>query len=326
MPFALFHSVEDCRRYFSGQSKGSVVTIGNFDGVHLGHQKILQGVVEQAREVGAQSVAITFNPHPLRALRPMEELRMVVTLEQRIELLRAEGLDAVLVACFDAALAAKSPREFVKEFLVDALRARSVHVGQNFRFGHRQAGDAAVLSDLGSEYGFEVKCVDAVVLRGTVVSSTAIRTAVGEGRVERAGRLLGRPFSLCGEVMPGTGTGRRLIVPTLNLSTNNELLPGRGVYVTQTRAGGEWHASATNVGVRPTFDGRSLSMESHLFDFDEELTSGPMEIRFLARLRAEHKFPSAEALREQVLADLARARRFFLLLDRLRAASKRQPA
>jgi riboflavin kinase/FMN adenylyltransferase len=221
------------------------------------------------------------------------------------------GIGASLVLKFDADLAQESAEDFVKKYLVDAMRARAVLVGASFRFGHKQLGDVGLLRELGRRWGFEVVIVTPVIDGGDVVSSTAIREAVRAGRVEDARRMLGRPFALVGEIRPGTGQGRKLVVPTLNLATEQETLPKTGVYVTETVLSGGTYSSVTNVGVRPTFDGKRLAIESHLFDFAEALTAGLMKVRFLQRLRDEQKFSSPEALREQVLQDIARAKEVF---------------
>jgi riboflavin kinase/FMN adenylyltransferase len=191
------------------------------------------------------------------------------------------------------------------------MSAHAVLVGANFRFGHRQAGDTKLLTELGKRWGFEVKIVSPVIEDGIVVSSTAIRSALRQGRVEQARRMLGRPFSLEGEIGPGTGQGRKLVVPTLNLATQQETLPKAGVYATEAVVQGKIYRAATNVGVRPTFDGERLAVESHLIGFNENVTDGKMEVRFWARLRDERKFPGPEALREQVLKDIEQAKDYF---------------
>ncbi len=206
------------------------------------------------------------------------------------------------------ALPKVSAEDFAKTFLVDALRAKAVLVGDNFRFGNRQGGDVKLLQEIGERSDFEVDIVSPVVEDGVIVSSTAVRQALRDGRVEDAEPLLGRPFSLKGEIRPGTGQGRKLVVPTLNLVTEQETLPQNGVYATATVLGPRIYWSVTNVGVRPTFDGHQLAIESHLFDFSEQLTSGKMEVIFLKRLRDERKFSGPEALREQVLKDIDRAK------------------
>jgi riboflavin kinase / FMN adenylyltransferase len=293
---------------FGNSRKRSVVTIGNFDGVHLGHQKILSGVVERARANNLESAVLTFYPHPARILRPDAAPTLLMTLEQRLAAFDAMGINAALVLQFDADLAKISAEDFAKTFLVDTLRAKAVLVGENFRFGNRQGGDVALLQEIGRRSDFEVQIIPPVIQGGVVVSSTAVREALRDGRVEDVEPLLGRPFSLKGEIRPGTGKGRELVVPTLNLVTEQETLPKIGVYTTATLVGPKIYWSVTNVGVRPTFNGQHLAIESHLFDFAEQLTSGKMEVIFLKRLRDEQKFSSPEALREQVLKDIEQAR------------------
>jgi riboflavin kinase/FMN adenylyltransferase len=310
----------------SGKDRpGTVATIGNFDGVHLGHQKILRDVVaraaaaaggDNAREVGEAPkqllpAVLTFYPHPARVLRPQQAPSLLETLPQRLADFAALGISAALVLQFDAVLAQASAEDFVQEYLVNAMRARAVLVGASFRFGHKQLGDVELLRELGRRWGFEVVIVTPVIDGGDVVSSTAIREAVRGGRVEDARRMLGRPFALAGEIRTGTGQGRKLVVPTLNLATEQETLPKTGVYVTETVLPGGTYRSVTNVGVRPTFDGTRLAIESHLFDFAEALTAGAMKVRFLQRLREEQKFSGPEALREQVLRDMERAKSIF---------------
>lgn len=302
------YSAEGWIERFGNSRKRTVVTIGNFDGVHLGHQKILNGVVDRARAGDLESAVLTFYPHPASVLRPNAAPTLLMTLEQRLAAFDAMGINAALVLQFDAELAKISAEDFAEQFLVDALRAKAVLVGENFRFGNRQGGDVKLLQEIGRRSDFDVVIVPPVVQNGVPVSSTAVRDALREGRVEDAEPLLGRPFSLKGEIRPGTGQGRKLIVPTLNLVTEQETLPKNGVYATATVLGPKIYWSVTNVGVRPTFDGQRLAIESHLFDFSEQLTSGKMEVIFLSRLRDERKFSGPEALREQVLKDIDRAK------------------
>jgi riboflavin kinase/FMN adenylyltransferase len=300
--------------------RGTVVTIGNFDGVHRGHQRILRAVCSCARALGAASVAVTFDPHPLKLLRPAAAPPLLSTLRQRLAALRDAGLDAVLLLRFDRALSRLSPRAFVERVLVGRLRARAVVVGENFRFGHRHAGDIALLRQLGREFGFEVDVVPPLVVRGEVVSSTAVRRAIAEGRVEAARRLLGRPFALTGKAVRGAGRGRRLVFPTLNLDWEQEVLPRPGVYAAEVvlrgpsprAAGNRRYKAATNVGLRPTFGGRRMTVESHLLGFSgASLPGGTVEVRFAKRLRGEKRFRGPAALRAQVARDIARVRAFF---------------
>ena len=311
MALAIVNSAAEWVGRFGESRKPTVVTIGNFDGIHLGHQKILSGVLERTRATDLMATVLTFYPHPSRVLRPEAAPALLATLKQRLSGFEAAGMDAALVMRFDAELAKVSAEDFVRKYLVEILRARAVMVGGNFKFGHRQAGDVKLLEDLGLRWNFEVHVVPPVVIEGVVVSSSAVREALREGRVDEAARLLGRPFALEGEIQPGTGQGRKLVVPTLNLATEQECLPNNGVYATQTVVQGKTYQSATNIGVRPTFDGTRLAIESHLFDFAENRTSGGMEVRFHARLRDEQKFASPEALKEQVLRDIDRAKEYF---------------
>lgn len=320
MALALLHSPAEWVARFGANRPRAALTVGNFDGIHLGHQKILRRVVERARTTGAMDAAVTFDPHPLKILRPADAPCLIATLAQRLEGLARLGLDAVVVLKFDAELARLSPEEFVRGILLEQLRMAAILVGENFRFGHRQSGDVRLLAELGHAHDFGVEMVPPVVVRGEVVSSSAIRRAVSEGRMSYATRLLGGPFALSGEVQRGSGRGGSIVFPTLNLAAEQELLPARGVYATETLAGSQWYRSATNVGVRPTFDGGSISVESHLLSFSESITSGRLEVRFWKRLREERKFSGPDALRVQIARDLARTQRFFERLDRWPAA------
>jgi len=311
MPFEVLRSAEEWTARFGEPRRPSVVTIGNFDGVHRGHQEILRGVWDLAAETGRIPSVLTFSPHPVRVLRPAEAPSLLMTLDQRLAAIQELGIEAVLVLRFDTEMANVSPEDFVRRFLLETMNARAVLVGANFRFGHRQAGDTQLLGELGASRGFEVRVVPPVIDDGVVVSSTAIRNALRDGRVEEARQMLGRPFSLEGEIGPGTGQGRKLVVPTLNLTTPQEMLPKTGVYATEAIVQGKSYRAATNVGVRPTFDGTRMAIESHLLGFSDSLTSGKMEVRFWARLRDERKFPGPEALREQVLQDIEQAREYF---------------
>ncbi len=311
MPFAIAHSEAEWAALFGQPAEPTVVTVGNFDGVHLGHQRVLGTVNELARRANCRSAVLTFFPHPASVLRPKEAPPLLMTLDQRLDAIRQLGIDAAFVLRFDMQLAAVAAEDFVQRFLVDMMHARTVLVGGNFRFGHRQAGDVKLLVQLGQRWGFDVKTLPPVIKDGIVVSSTAIRGALREGRVEDARSLLGRPYALLGEIRTGTGLGRKVIVPTLNLATEQEMLPKNGVYATEVAVQEKTYRAATNVGFRPTFDGGHITIESHLFDFSENLTSGKMEVHFWARLRDERKFSGPDALRRQVLKDIEEARRYF---------------
>lgn len=322
MAMEVFRSLEEWAARFGASGKSSALTVGNFDGLHLGHQAIVRAVVGRARALDAVAAAVTFDPHPLKLLRPGKAPPLVSTLAQRLAGLEQMGLDAVLVLTFDLALSRLAPEDFVRRILIEGMRMRAILVGGNFRFGHRQAGDVAVLKELGRRWGFAVENVAPVVVSGQVVSSTAVRQAVSEGRVGEAAQLLGRPFALTGEIRPGSGRGQKLVFPTLNLAPEQELLPRIGVYATEVRVAGGLYRAATNVGVRPTFDAGGITVESHLFDFSETLSAGAMEVGFWERLRDERKFSGPEELRAQISEDIHRAKEFFRQLDLSRTAPR----
>jgi len=320
-----FTSPEPWAAHYASSGRGSVLAIGNFDGIHLGHQAILRAAAQRAAKTKDVATALTFDPSPRRVLRPESAPMRLSTNAQRMDWFGTVGLEAAVVLPFTLDLARLSPQEFVEQILVRGLHVRAVLVGENFRFGHQQAGNVALLRELGARHGFAVEIIPPVALDGEVVSSTAIRREIAAGNVTHAARLLGRPFALTGEIVGGTGTGRRFTFPTLNLKPEQELLPARGVYVTRTLLEGEikTRRSVTNVGMRPTFNGASLSVETHLLDFSGEVTAKRMEVRFWKRLREEKKFTGPEELRAQIARDIASARRFFTRLRRYRTA--RQP-
>lgn len=298
----------------------SVVTIGNFDGVHAGHRRLLQRTAAIAAEIHAVPTALTFDPHPATVVAPQRAPRLLTTLEERAELMRQHGIRRVVILSFDRSFASLTPEEFVRGVLVGALQVRAVLVGENFRFGGRQAGDAAVLAALGEIYGFRTEIVSGVRRRGVLVSSTVIRRLIESGQVSRAARLLDRPYALEGPVVPGRGIGSRQTAPTLNLETPAEVLPAAGVYITYASdsfSGSRRWSSVTNVGVRPTFGSGPLTIETHLLDPLDGPDPRRLRLEFLYRLRDERKFESAAALKAQILSDAARARRFFARLSRL---------
>ncbi len=311
MALAVVHSPEEWLARFGNPRRRTAVTIGNFDGVHLGHQQILHRVHARARQTDALAAMLTFYPHPARVLRPAEAPALLETLEQRLAAIGSRGIDAAFVARFDAELANVAAEDFVRRFLLDTMGAQTILVGGNFRFGHRGAGDIKLLGELGQRWGFDVESVPPVIDNGVVVSSTEIRTAIREGRMEEARQMLGRAYALEGEIRTGTGQGRKLVVPTLNLATDQEVLPKNGVYAAEAVVAGKTYRAATNVGMRPTFDGARITIESFLFDFSDTLTSGKLEVRFWQRLRDERKFSGPAELREQVLKDIEQAKEYF---------------
>lgn len=316
-----FYSAADWLARYGKTDRGSVIAIGNFDGIHLGHQRVLDYTLNRAKESGAVATALTFEPSPLKILRPEAAPLRISTNQQRMEWFGAVGIEAAVVLPFTVELSQLTPEEFVRNILVEQLNVRAVVVGDNFRFGHKQAGDVKFLRDLGMRCGFEVVVREPVALDGEIVSSTLIRKLISEGHVSHAGRLLGRPFVLTGEVVKGTGAGRKFLFPTMNLKPEQELLPGRGVYITRTVLEGEpsSHRSVTNIGIRPTMNGNGLAVETHLLDYSGNFTPGRIEIRFWKRLRDEKKFSGVEELRGQIARDISRANRFFARLRRLRS-------
>lgn len=296
-----------------------MLAIGNFDGVHRGHQAILHQVRRRAAELGAQSVAVTFNPHPVRILRPTQAPKLITPFPQKLDLLAATGIDATVVIPFTPEFSKLSALEFARDILLGSLRAAEVHEGDNFRFGHNASAGPAELARLGHELGFRVVAQPALYVRGLQISSSHVRRAIAEGDMATARVLLGRPFSICSTPIRDRGVGARLTVPTINLAPYHELLPASGVYVTRLRIGTEIFDAVTNAGHRPTFGANPYAIESHLLDFrDIELTPDtPLELCFLSRLRAERQFASPSALKEQILRDVAHARRYFRLFSHI---------
>lgn len=316
MAFRIAHSVQEWRSLaesFAAERglRGSVVSVGNFDGLHIGHQKIIRAVVDGARKEKAIAAVITFDPHPLKVLRPDAAPPLIMTIAQRVADFAECGLDAALVMRFDRALADLSAEEFVRIVLAETVCAKRILVGANFRFGYQQAGNVDLLTRLGKEHGFAVEIMAAAEVGGRPVSSTEIRRSVAEGKVYEAAELLGHPFALTGTIQPGAGRGSKIVFPTLNLAAEQELLPARGVYATESIVGGRKFQSVTNVGVRPTFDGQGLSIESHLFDFADPVASGRLKVQFWKHLREERKFDGADALKTQIALDIRAAQQFF---------------
>jgi riboflavin kinase / FMN adenylyltransferase len=296
----------------------TLVTVGNFDGVHRAHAAVLKEIGDRARQQKGKSVAVRFEPHPVRILRPDSGLKLLTPTPARLRLLEASRVDAVLLLPFTRDLSLMTPHQFAHDVLKSGLRAREVHEGYNFRFGHKAEGDVKRLAEFGKEMGFEVKVYPEMRLRGEPVSSSHIRKLLCAGRVSRARHLLARPFSILGTPGRGRGYGSKYTVPTVNLSPYGELVPKDGVYITRTRVAKECFDSATNIGNRPTFGADSYAIETHLLNFHplELAPDTEVEIYFLDRLRDEIKFPSVEALRQQIASDLKRTQRYLRRLKR----------
>jgi len=299
----------------------SVATIGNFDGVHCGHRKILELAKRLARQHGWRTATLTFDPHPLQVVAPERAPRLMTSIEQRREVLQRVGVDAMVVLPFTTEFSKQSPEEFVEQVLVQGLRCSCVVVGENFRFGHRHAGDIDTLERLGRRFGFATEAVGPLRMGGQTVSSSRIRAAVAAGHSDVARRLLGRPFELAGEVVPGRGIGSKSTAPTLNLNPQVDLWPANGVYVSETRelSGLRRWRSVTNVGVRPTFGESDRVVETYLLDPLVGSSPTAIGVGFLRRLRDERSFESSEALREQIYRDIAESERYFRLRDKIQA-------
>lgn len=294
----------------------ALLSVGNFDGVHRAHHHVIGEIVRRAKTENAQSVVVTFDPHPARILRPDHNLKLLTPLPEKLRLLEATGIAAVLLLPFSRDLSLMTPHQFAYEILKKRLHAREVHEGYNFHFGHKAAGNIELLRDLGRKMGFEVHDYPEMRLRGENVSSSHIRKLLSEGQVSRARHLLARPFSILSTAGRGRGYGSKYTVPTINLARYEELVPKDGVYVTRTRVGNECFDSVTNIGNRPTFGSDSFAIESHLLNFHpiEVSAETEVELHFLDRLRDEIKFPSIETLKEQIGRDVAKAKRYFRLL------------
>jgi riboflavin kinase/FMN adenylyltransferase len=292
-----------------------VLALGNFDGVHRGHRKILERVRRVADERGATSVVMTFDPHPPRVVRPDKAPPLLMTKSQKLEAIEQAGVHGAAIVRFTPEMSRWEPEMFVRTVLVDWLRVAEVWVGANFLFGHDRTGNFTLLRVLGSRYGFRAEKIDPVRYKEFVVSSTRVRRLVSEGRVDEAGALLGHAYSLDGTVVRGDQRGRALGFPTANLCTENELLPPHGVYATTARIRDVVHASVTNVGVRPTVDqsGR-ITIETHIFNFDRDIYGAPVRLGFVQRIRDERAFETLEQLQAQIAVDCDRAR---VLFDRL---------
>ncbi len=291
----------------------SALTIGNFDGLHAGHRQIMRRVVEIAKGNGWKSTVLTFDPHPTRLVAPDRAPRLLTTPEQRCALMRQEGIERIVILPFTHEIAMLTPEEFVGRILAEKLDTRAVLVGEDFRFGHRAAGNAETLRELGVRYGFTTEMLAAVKRRNRIVSSSEVRRLVESGNVSLACRFLERPFALEGRVVAGHGIGAKQTVPTLNLETDAEVLPAVGVYITRTFDRGShrnWE-SITNVGYRPTFGGDRLTIETFLLSPFNGETPDEIRVEFLHRVREERKFEDAEKLKAQILKDVGRAQTYF---------------
>jgi riboflavin kinase/FMN adenylyltransferase len=310
----IFHKLDEVPPDFGS----AIVSIGNFDGVHRAHRHVLAEIVTRAKAANAKSMAVTFEPHPIRILRPDNNLKLITPTAEKVRLLASTGIDATLVLPFTRDLSLMTPHQFAHEILKRRLHAREVHEGYNFHFGHKASGNIETLREMGHEMGFDVHDYPEMRLRGETVSSSHIRKLIREGRVSRARHLLARPFNILSTAGRGRGYGSKYTVPTINLARYDEMAPKDGVYITRTRIGEECFDSVTNIGNRPTFGPDSFAIETHLLNFHplELSAETEVELHFLDRLRDEIKFPSVEALKEQIGRDAQKARTYLRRLSR----------
>jgi riboflavin kinase/FMN adenylyltransferase len=309
--------------YFAGSGsldrplKKPIVTVGNFDGLHVGHRAITDTVVARARASGGTAIVYTFNPHPIKILRPDQAPRLLTTHEQKIELLEQAGIDVMIVEDFDAEFATTTAEKFIHEILFARIQPVEVYVGYDFHFGRDREGSMGLLTEFGPKLGFSVTIIPEVTIGGSDVNSTRIRKLLAESRVEEAGRMLDRAYSIRGRVVQGDQRGRTLGFPTANLEPENEILPGAGVYAGRSlfidegspERGVELPA-VINIGTRPTFEGDGrMHTEAHLIDFKGDVYGRRVEMSFLTRLREERRFSDVDALREQIASDVGAARK-----------------
>ncbi|RMF94187.1 MAG: bifunctional riboflavin kinase/FAD synthetase [Candidatus Schekmanbacteria bacterium] len=291
--------------------KKSVVTIGNFDGIHLGHQEIFNELLETSRSLDGKSVVISFHPHPLKILSPEKCPPLINTIREKIELISRMGIDYLVCIRFSKEFSEIEPEKFIKEILIDRIGMKKLLVGYDFGFGRGRSGSIDFIKENSKKLGYEVKIIEPLKLGDVIVSSTLIRNLVLEGKVERAKTYLGRPFSIRGRVVEGAKRGRKLNFPTANISTFNKIIPPNGVYIAETLIDGVKYPSLVNVGTRPTFQGRGTLVESYLLDFNRDIYGKFIRVFFLHYIREEMKFKNEGELKARMHEDLKEAKNFF---------------
>ena len=303
----IFHGIEN-----ANIQKPTVLTLGVFDGLHLGHQRIMQTVIERAKVVGAHATAITFDPHPRAVLHPETAPPLLQTLDQRLANFEVLGIEQAIVVKFDREFASQPAEVFLSDIVHDRLHAKEVYLGKGFAFGKDRGGTIELLKAMSQKLGFVADEVDEVQIRGQRISSSAIRKLLAAGRINLARQMLGRPYGVEGVIIRGNRRGHSIGFPTANLMPHNRVIPRYGVYATATLIEGTWRKSITNIGVRPTFENTQVpSIETYVFDFDDELYGDVLRVRFLHRIRDERKFSGADELKAQIEKDTRRARNYF---------------
>lgn len=293
----------------TSQLRNPVVTIGNFDGVHLGHREIFRRLKQSAREIGGVSVVVTFDPHPLRVVKSDRNIRLINTLEEKITLIEASGVDYLIIIPFTTDFASIPSAEFIENYLVGIIGTKKLIIGYDYAFGRNREGGFEMLRDFGSRLGFQVEELAPINSGETIYSSSLIRRMIDEGDVSEVVRYLGRHYSLGGKVVHGAHRGKALGFPTANIRTDKELIPANGVYAVKVRINEELYDAACNIGSNPTFGVNDVSIEVFIFDFNDELYDQELRVYFIARLRGEQKFSSAEELKRAIAADVAECRR-----------------
>ena len=306
----IWRGIEEIQN-ISGIERGTSIAIGSFDGLHIGHRQILQAMTGHAALSGHIGLAITFEPHPLSILRPDASVNLLTTLEQKLSLMQQFGIPHCLILPFDPQLARLPASEFLHDFLIRKLNMRHIFVGYNFTFGHRGTGTAEFLRQRETDLGFSTHVFAAIQCNGEPISSTRIREAVATGKLEKAAIYLGRPYTVAGKVVHGRALGRTIGFPTANIQLQDKLvLPPNGVYAVAVQNSGQQYGGVANLGLRPTVDGRTQSLEVHLFEFEGDLYGNEIEVAFLHYIRPEQTFADLEGLRRQIEQDSATARSF----------------
>ncbi len=307
----IYYDLETPSEFF----QESIVTVGVFDGLHIGHQAVIQQVLTQSEKFKLASFVLTFDPPPVAFLAPERCPPALTTLPKKIEILEQLGVDAVIFARFDAYLQQMSPDTFVQQVLLQRLHARQVIIGYDWQFGKGRSGNAEALKQLGDQYQFGVMIVGPVQLHGAPVHSTRVREAIAKSNLDLVSELLGHRYSIMGEIVKGEGRGRQIGFPTANIDAGNQMLPPSGVYAIRVKLEGRMFDGVLNMGARPTFDGAKFQIEAHLFDFEKMVYGAKMEVFFIEKIREERKFPNPEMLIDQIKQDIATAK---AILNRMR--------
>lgn len=296
---------------FPREFKNPVLTIGNFDGVHLGHQHLFAKVKERAAQIGGETIVYTFDPHPMEILAPERKPLLITSFAEKLRLIAEQGINVIICAPFSKKFANQTPDDFVKKILHEQIKIRYLYVGHDYTFGKDRRGDISLLKDLGEKLGFQVEVVRAVKVNGKIVSSTRIREFIQQGLMEEAAHMLGRFYLIQGQVIPGHGRGsKKLGFPTANIQPENSLIPKPGIYATWSFYAGKKYASVANLGWNPTFHDQNFSIEVHILDFHQDIYGETLRVEFVKRIRDEIMFARPEELSKQIKQDIIKAKEF----------------